>query len=420
MLQFFRQIRNRLRNYRNPQGYLLFALSQVIVVAVGIFIGLKVNNWNEQREPGRMDPLSNEDVSNSIAVLDVESRDSQYYAELENQSYPQIIGASVGTIDGAPELSPGAQEFKSRYLGLRSLIFMQVELPPVGEPPSSFIWSKPRLQEALNYYREYEAYIAQYSGAQLPESEVNGNAVDTDHLLRSIVREQLQAVMDQTLRSAQQPRDTTAAFEANLAAATNNFSEVLESMIEVRTVLRELEFTEVENWFIRTTESHALELINMVDRLSEGPRPIYGTTNVPDSEKNGFMAALFNISNEETLRNYLVRERQRVSYLAFNYANPPLTYLLHSKDEPLAPGLSDKVIKWHETLLQLDKYRRQDSSSHLYVLEEFFNKALQVPVTDCKYEPKPMLTGHDDVFAQAQEKLIVKIERYCASITVQL
>jgi len=50
MLRFFRQIRKTLIEQDNIRKYLLFAIGEILLVVIGIFIALQVNNWNEERK----------------------------------------------------------------------------------------------------------------------------------------------------------------------------------------------------------------------------------------------------------------------------------------------------------------------------------------------------------------------------------
>lgn len=49
MIKFFRRIRQRLVVEHKPSKYLLYAIGEIILVAIGIFIALQVNNWNNKR-----------------------------------------------------------------------------------------------------------------------------------------------------------------------------------------------------------------------------------------------------------------------------------------------------------------------------------------------------------------------------------
>ena len=49
MLRFFRSIRQQLLNENKTVKYLKYAVGEVLLIMVGIFLALQLNNWNEGR-----------------------------------------------------------------------------------------------------------------------------------------------------------------------------------------------------------------------------------------------------------------------------------------------------------------------------------------------------------------------------------
>ena len=49
MLKFFRQIRQRLIRENRFSKYLLYAIGEVVLIVIGIWIALQLNNWNSER-----------------------------------------------------------------------------------------------------------------------------------------------------------------------------------------------------------------------------------------------------------------------------------------------------------------------------------------------------------------------------------
>jgi len=50
MIKFFRKIRYNLMEPGKTGKYLKYAIGDIILVVVGIFIALRINNWNEQKK----------------------------------------------------------------------------------------------------------------------------------------------------------------------------------------------------------------------------------------------------------------------------------------------------------------------------------------------------------------------------------
>lgn len=49
MIQFFRKIRKNLIAEQRVSKYLIYAISEIILVVIGILIALQINNWNQNR-----------------------------------------------------------------------------------------------------------------------------------------------------------------------------------------------------------------------------------------------------------------------------------------------------------------------------------------------------------------------------------
>ena len=47
MIRFFRQIRKRLLVENKTGKYLKYAISEIMLVVIGILIALQINNWND-------------------------------------------------------------------------------------------------------------------------------------------------------------------------------------------------------------------------------------------------------------------------------------------------------------------------------------------------------------------------------------
>ena len=50
MINFFRKIRRQLANENKFQRYMRYAIGEVILIMLGIFMALQLQNWNEKRK----------------------------------------------------------------------------------------------------------------------------------------------------------------------------------------------------------------------------------------------------------------------------------------------------------------------------------------------------------------------------------
>jgi hypothetical protein len=98
MIQFFRNIRQRLLTENKFSKYLLYAVGEILLVVVGILIALQVNNWNEGRKlkKDRIDILENLKID---LANDVENYKTNIYRLQKRQ---EIAGEVLQFLEEIP------------------------------------------------------------------------------------------------------------------------------------------------------------------------------------------------------------------------------------------------------------------------------------------------------------------------------
>lgn len=85
MINFFRKIRHQLANENKFQKYFRYAFGEVVLIMLGIFMALQLNNWNEKRKQDADFKVTLEQVYNGLKFdadqIDVKTK---YY---QNQIY---------------------------------------------------------------------------------------------------------------------------------------------------------------------------------------------------------------------------------------------------------------------------------------------------------------------------------------------
>lgn len=66
MINFFRKIRRQLANENKFQRYMRYAIGEVLLIMLGIFMALQLNNWNEKRKLNAQFNIILEQLYNSI------------------------------------------------------------------------------------------------------------------------------------------------------------------------------------------------------------------------------------------------------------------------------------------------------------------------------------------------------------------
>lgn len=78
MINFFRKIRRQLANENNFKKYFRYAFGEVVIIMLGIFFGLQLQNWNEKRKQEAQFKVTLEQLYNTI------TDDSWYYDNTSN------------------------------------------------------------------------------------------------------------------------------------------------------------------------------------------------------------------------------------------------------------------------------------------------------------------------------------------------
>jgi len=76
MINFFRKIRRQLATENKFQRYMRYAVGEVMLITLGIFMALQLQNWNEQRKQDAVFKVTLEQIYNSLK-FDVDYFDNQ-------------------------------------------------------------------------------------------------------------------------------------------------------------------------------------------------------------------------------------------------------------------------------------------------------------------------------------------------------
>ena len=79
MLNLFRKIRRQLANENKFQKYFRYAFGEVVLITLGIFMALQLQNWNENRKKEIQFKTSLEHVYNTIDIDISTFKHSVYY-----------------------------------------------------------------------------------------------------------------------------------------------------------------------------------------------------------------------------------------------------------------------------------------------------------------------------------------------------
>ena len=78
MIKFFRKIRQRLLTENKFSKYLLYSIGEIVLVVIGLYIAIQLNNWNQDRQN------QNLGASNIQLLIDNIEKDSIHFNQLRH------------------------------------------------------------------------------------------------------------------------------------------------------------------------------------------------------------------------------------------------------------------------------------------------------------------------------------------------
>jgi Family of unknown function (DUF6090) len=112
MIKFFRKIRYELMEKNKTGKYLKYALSEIILVVIGILIALSINNWNVNRINSNKETTILANIHNEFMQNKIQLEEKVKMHKREHNSCAKII--SLFPITSKPE--PIVLDSLSRYL----------------------------------------------------------------------------------------------------------------------------------------------------------------------------------------------------------------------------------------------------------------------------------------------------------------
>jgi len=114
MIKFFRKIRKKLLTENNFSKYLLYAIGEIFLVVIGIFIAIQFNDWNEEKKNKK---ITSNNIELLIASLEKDSiafNKMQVYVENDQaklRNYSSRLNQPTANLDTLKKIT--RYEFRS-------------------------------------------------------------------------------------------------------------------------------------------------------------------------------------------------------------------------------------------------------------------------------------------------------------------
>ncbi len=360
--------------------------------------------------------VSHNVAARSVALFSKANCEDVFYKQLLRNSYDIVAHPFTLDAAGAVQFSPSLMAFRGNYTSLQDLSFMSLDMSDIpSNAPNIVMWDQVRLVNALSYYREYEQYAKiNFDKLTLPAVK----SVDSgEYALQGVMIDQLRNAMvyeiEWAKQGGRQSDNKTASIvtgpEQQVLDRVENFRSVDQLFYQVRDVFAQLGFIADSETWVESTRASALSILRQVDQLATDSR-LYLSEVPVDTQSTHILKALYGINDAADLQTYLAAQNERASFIAYNYADTPVTYLLNSGIELITtPNVLEQ--RWQETLVELDKNARKNPNSSMTALESRFKSSLGLTVSTC--ETDYVIQPGSDIFTQAETTLASSIMVFC-------
>ena len=269
-------------------------------------------------------------------------------------------------------LSQGVLKLKTDLEKLLSQEFMVLEPIkgqkfeiPVG---TRLIWDTSLLEEAVRLIQPYEGFI---------KSGLRNLPVELQNIIKNMAQNSLETKMLDMIARAQnfEPlSDRLSAYSREIALRSEirNFKEAVKLLNQLLLAFDQLDLvdsyldlSDLANWQTSTL-LEAIDELFMEEDLYSMKRGDFSWWN---GEEPVSLAA-FGVNGEEELKHYLGLQQARIKHLAYEYAEPVVTFFMNTQFSRTRDN-KGILFRWEKILSELDKYENKKPENSITVLEKF-------------------------------------------------
>jgi type VI secretion system protein ImpL len=199
--------------------------------------------------------------------------------------------------------------------------------------------------------------------------------------------------------------------EAKLKAQIHSFQIASGLILQLQSLLHQQGDRGSEESLIKAGDDFVQKQLTALKGLTN--KSLYQPAQAPQWASANFAAAMFGYSEPRQLKSYLQSQRQRAKYLAQNYAQPLVSYLLNSG---AITDTQSNAQWWFDTLLALRQYQHQQPGNNVAQLEQFIGKQMAgLNSSHCNnWLTQPaIIYSAGGLFAQRHQQLDKQIRSHC-------
>ncbi|GHA21056.1 hypothetical protein GCM10008090_33760 [Arenicella chitinivorans] len=360
---------------------------------------------------------SSRNANSTIGLFESRHCEENFVIQLlknqSNNGSALFVQTELGEID----FSDQVKAFRNSLGSVQGLAFMSVNTnnAPVTPKQVSY-WDTNHLANAIGYYKEYEAYATSNFGAialseQTPESRAT-YLLQQDMLiqLRSALKQEISLATRMSISEVTRKQSGKATPEQQLIAQVQNFNEATQQFYQLGNIFNQLGVQTDAKLWSKLSRQSALMILRSADELvaSSG---LYQPKNTFDATQPTALARLYGLTDKSSMDDYLLAQRQRAQFIALNYTQGPVTYLLNT-DSGQGGDQSGLEKRWKSTLVVLSNSALKNPSNALAVLEKRFAETLTMTVDQCP--PAYTVDAGDDIFTAFQTSFLTAVMGFCS------
>lgn len=360
-------------------------------------------------------------------IAEISQNFKLFRQKLANYTSPLIDGGTIFTVQNGLAIatpSPGAVSLLDNLTTFYAQSFMAateqksiITTIPIG---SVLLWDTLRLQQASHLIIDYNNFInsklLSFPKILQPLFQKIGRDSLTLNLISSIVNAEILST-NLTTESVLTPEDSVMSQVQNYRAAAPFLEQIL---VALYTNNASSAFLTLKSLLI--TQIYAP--LKTLDSILTKESPYAIKQNSFDWWTGANMAALeaFGVTNLTSLKNYLELQRDRINYLAREFAEPLVLFIEKINIQGM-PGDLPLITKWAGILEELTGYEQKAPGNGLSALEDFIMGPLnEITLATCnKYaNSENMIFNQDDFFVEILVNIQEKLRERCVELSGNL
>lgn len=285
---------------------------------------------------------------------------------------------------------------------------------PIG---SVLLWDTLRLQEAVNLVTVYNDFVNSRLLSMSEMLQPMLQKVGSESLVKNLI----QFIADAEVFSSQTSTGNFFSPEDALLTQVQNYRVSAPYLEQILFSLRANNANTAFSTLKSLLVDQNYKPLQKLDSILSEESPYAIKMNSFDWWNGQNMASLeaFGVSNLSELKNYLELQRDRINYLAREFAEPLVSFLEEINKEGM-PGNFPLVTKWNGIINELDGYDKKTAGNGLLELENYIMTPLnEVTLATCpKYASSTsMISASNDYFANILIDIQEKLMKQCRNLS---